>query len=150
MGRLNEILTLAQARARGMGLPYAGALTPKEAEEVRRLSPDAKIIDVRTHAEWEWVGRIPDVIEIEWAAYPGLQANPHFMQTLQRAVTGDSLLMFICRSGARSSSAAKAATVAGYPSCYNILEGFEGDKDANGQRNQTGGWRHAGLPWYQG
>jgi len=150
MGRLNEILTLAQARARDMDLPYAGALTPQEAGEVLQLTQDAKIIDVRTHAELEWVGRIPGAIEIEWASYPGMQANPHFLQTLQRAVTGDSLLMFICRSGARSHNAASAATNAGYAACYNILEGFEGDKDAHGQRNQISGWRHAGLPWHQG
>ncbi len=150
MGRLNEILTLAQARATDLQLPYAGALTPQEANEVCQLAPNAAIIDVRTRAEREWVGRVPDAIEIEWLTYPDMQPNPEFMQTLQHAITSDSLLMFLCRSGARSSAAAKAASAAGYPSCYNILEGFEGDKDANGHRNQTGGWRHANLPWVQG
>lgn len=149
MGRLNEILALAQARAADLQLPYAGALTPQEANEVRQLAPNAVIVDVRTRAERDWVGRVPDAIEIEWATYPGMQPNPDFMQALQHAITSDSLLMFLCRSGARSSAAAKAASAAGYPSCYNILEGFEGDKDANDQRNQTDGWRHAGLPWIQ-
>ncbi|HEY8855804.1 MAG TPA: rhodanese-like domain-containing protein [Rugosibacter sp.] len=149
MGRLNEILTLAQARAADLQLPYAGALTPQEANEVRQLAPNAAIVDVRTRAERDWVGRVPDAIEIEWLTYPDMQPNPHFMQTLKHAVTAESLLLFLCRSGARSSAAAKAASAAGYPSCYNILEGFEGDKDANGQRNQTDGWRHAGLPWIQ-
>ncbi len=150
MGRLNEILTLAQARARDMHLPYAGAITPQEAHAALQLAPNAKIIDVRTRAEWDWVGRIPDAVEIEWLTYPDMQPNAHFIQTLQRAVTSESLLLFICRSGVRSGAAAKAAAETGYPACYNVLEGFEGDKDASGQRNRTGGWRHAGLPWYQG
>jgi len=58
--------------------------------------------------------------------------------------------MFLCRSGARSHQAAQAAMQAGYANAYNILEGFEGDKDANGHRNTVGGWRFAGLPWIQG
>lgn len=149
MGRLNEILTLAHERARDLDLPYAGALTPREAAEVLQLAPAAKIIDVRSQAEWDWVGRIPQAIEIEWASYPGMRVNPHFLPTLQHAVTPDDLLLFICRSGARSHNAAAAAAEAGFPACYNILEGFEGDKDANGQRNRIGGWRAAGLPWYQ-
>ncbi len=149
MGRLNEILTLAQARATKLQLPYAGAMTPQEANEVRQLAPNAAIVDVRTRAERDWVGRVPEAIEIEWATYPDMQANPQFMEALKHAVTTDALLLFLCRSGARSSAAAKAASAAGYPSCYNILEGFEGDKDANNQRNQTNGWRHAGLPWIQ-
>jgi rhodanese-related sulfurtransferase len=64
-------------------------------------------------------------------------------------VVSESLLLFLCRSGQRSSNAAKAATEAGFPDCYNILEGFEGNKDANGQRNRSGGWRACGLPWNQ-
>jgi rhodanese-related sulfurtransferase len=57
--------------------------------------------------------------------------------------------MFLCRSGVRSHHAAIAATEAGWAETYNILEGFEGDKDANGQRNRSGGWRACGLPWNQ-
>lgn len=150
MGRLNQILSLAQARANEMGLPYEGALTPKETSELLQLSPRAKLIDVRTVAEWDWVGRIPGAIEIEFQNYPERELNPHFIRTLKHAVTPESLLLFICRSGARSSHAAKMATDAGFPDCYNVLEGFEGDKNADGQRNRTGGWRAAGLPWQQG
>ncbi|HEX7812520.1 MAG TPA: rhodanese-like domain-containing protein, partial [Burkholderiales bacterium] len=62
----------------------------------------------------------------------------------------DEPVMFLCRSGARSSSAAKRATEAGYSKCYNVLQGFEGDKDSEGHRNSVGGWRFAGLPWTQG
>jgi rhodanese-related sulfurtransferase len=149
MGRLNEVLTLAQARARELNLPYEGALTPREAHEVLGLVPHARLIDVRTRAERDWVGRVPNAIEIEWQGYPGGTPNPHFLDTLKHAVTTDNLLLFMCRSGARSSAAAKAASAAGFPDCYNVLEGFEGDKDAHGQRNRSGGWRAAGLPWYQ-
>ena len=149
MGKLSETLALAQERARSMNLPYAGALTPREAWDVLQLAPGSKLVDVRTRAEWDWVGRVPSAIEIEWLGYPGNHLNAHFIQTLKHSVTTESLLMFLCRSAQRSSAAAKAATEAGFPDCYNILEGFEGDKDANGQRNRTGGWRACGLPWNQ-
>ena len=110
----------------------------------------ARLVDVRTRAEWDWVGRIPGTVEIEWMSYPGNQPNPNFVAQLKKQVDPESLLMFICRSGARSSNAARVATENGYTDCYNVLEGFEGDKDANGQRNRIGGWRKAGLPWQQG
>jgi len=149
MGRLTELLGLAQQRAQSLKLPFEGALTPAEAHELWRLAPGAQLVDVRTRAEWEWVGRIPGAIEIEWQSWPEKKLNPHFLQTLKHTVPTDSLLIFICRSGRRSADAAKAATEAGFPDCYNVLEGFEGDKDANAQRNRSGGWRHAGLPWNQ-
>jgi len=149
MGRLTEILQLAQQRARDMPLAYEGALTPKEAWEVLQLAPGAMLIDIRCRAELDWVGRIPKAIEIEWQDYPGKHPNLYFITQLKHAVDRESLLLFICRSGGRSHAAAKAATEAGLPDCYNVLEGFEGDKDALGQRNTVGGWRLAGLPWLQ-
>ncbi|MCB1914517.1 MAG: rhodanese-like domain-containing protein [Rhodocyclaceae bacterium] len=149
MGRLNDLLGLAHKRAEEMELPYAGALTPAEANEVWRLAPGAKLVDVRTHAEWDWVGRVPEAVEIEWLAYPGNQPNPNFLSQLGHQVDQEALVMFLCRSGVRSGKAAAAAAEAGYTNCYNVLEGFEGDKDANGHRNRIGGWRHAGLPWIQ-
>jgi rhodanese-related sulfurtransferase len=149
MGRINEILGLAQARGRELKLSFEGALTPGEAHELLQATPRARVIDVRTKAELDWVGRVPGAIEIEWQDYPAKHLNPHFLQTLKHSVTTESLLLFLCRSGQRSSSAAKAATEAGFPDCYNILEGFEGNKDANGQRNRSGGWRACGLPWHQ-
>lgn len=150
MGRLSEILQLAQERARALDLSYEGALTPGEAWFVWQHGPGVRLIDVRTHAELDWVGRIPGAIEIEWQNYPEKHLNPHFILELKHAVSPESLLLFICRSGFRSSDAAAAATAAGFSDCYNVLEGFEGDKDANGRRNRIGGWRHAGLPWTQG
>ncbi|MDX5364571.1 MAG: rhodanese-like domain-containing protein [Pseudazoarcus pumilus] len=150
MGKLNEILGLARERAERLGLPYAGALTPTEAWQVLQHAPGAKLVDVRTRAEWDWVGRVPDAVEIEWLSYPGNTPNPAFVQQLRREVDPEALVMFLCRSGGRSDKAARAAADAGFAEAYNILEGFEGDRDANGQRNRVGGWRHAGLPWTQG
>ena len=150
MGKLTEILSLAQARGKALGRAYQGELTPQEASDLLRLAPGAKIVDVRTRAEWDWVGRVAGAVEIEWNQYPGGVRNPNFVAELKRQVDPEALVMFLCRSGVRSIAAATAATEAGYNTCYNILEGFEGDKDANGHRNNIGGWRKAGLPWIQG
>jgi rhodanese-related sulfurtransferase len=150
MGKLTEILSLAQARGKALGRPYKGELTPQEASDLLHLAPGARIVDVRTRAEWDWVGRVAEAVEIEWNQYPGSVRNPNFVAELKRQVDPEALVMFLCRSGVRSVGAAAAATEAGYGDCYNILEGFEGDKDASGHRNTIGGWRKAGLPWIQG
>lgn len=150
MGKLTEILRLSQARAKALDLPYEGALTPQEAHKLLELAPGAKLVDVRTRAEWDWVGRVPGAVEIEWNQYPGGGRNPNFLAELKRQVDPESLVFFLCRSGARSDGAARLATENGFNDCYNILEGFEGDKDINGQRNKVNGWRQAGLPWHQG
>ena len=150
MGTLSELLTLAHERAESLGLPYQGALTPAETWQVMQLAPGAKLVDVRTRAELDWVGRVPGAIEIEWKSYPSMQENPNFLAQLKHQVDPEALVLFLCRSAVRSDSAARLACANGYANCYNVLEGFEGDKDANNQRNRIGGWRHAGLPWYQG
>ena len=150
MGKLSEILSIAHARAEALGRPYKGELLPQEAFDLMRLAPGAKLVDVRTRAEWDWVGRVPHAVEIEWNQYPGGVRNPNFVAELKRQVDHEALVMFLCRSGVRSVGAATAATEAGFGDCYNVLEGFEGDKDANGHRNTIGGWRKAGLPWIQG
>ncbi|THF61247.1 rhodanese-like domain-containing protein [Pseudothauera rhizosphaerae] len=150
MGTLSDLLGLAQQRAQDRKLPYQGALTPQEAWQVWQAAPGAKLVDVRTRAEWDWVGHIPGAVEIEWNTWPGAQPNPNFLTQLRQQVDPEALVLFVCRSGIRSDAAARAASGAGYNNCYNVLEGFEGDKDANGQRGKVGGWRHAGLPWHQG
>jgi rhodanese-related sulfurtransferase len=149
MGALSDILRLARERAEKMNLSYAGALTPTEAHSIMQLAPGARIVDVRTRAELDWVGRIPGAVEIEWNSYPGGVPNPDFLSHLKKQVDHEAVLLFICRSGARSHNAALAAAGAGLTECYNVLEGFEGDKDANGHRGKIGGWRQAGLPWVQ-
>ena len=134
-----------------MKLPYAGALLPSEAHALMQENSGAKLVDVRTQAEWEYVGRVPQSVLIEWNTYPSGQRNSRFLEELQSKVPKtEAPVLFLCRSGARSHHAAMLATQAGYPNSYNILEGFEGDKDANGHRNTVGGWRVAGLPWVQG
>ena len=149
MGQITAILQAAQQRAQEMNQPYAGMLFPDEAYEILQSAPGAKLVDVRTRAELDWVGRVPDAVEIEWQIYPSMKPNPHFINQLEQQVEKESLVLFICRSGVRSNAAAAAATQAGYTACYNILEGFEGEKDADEHRNTTGGWRVAGLPWEQ-
>ena len=146
---LAEILQKAADRARQMGLPYAGALTPAEAHEVWRTVPGATLVDVRTRAEWDYVGRIPGAVEIEILSYPGNRPNPAFLTELEGRVDKSAPVLFICRSGGRSHNAAMLATRAGCSASYNVLEGFEGDRDAQGHRNTVGGWRAAGLPWTQ-
>ncbi len=149
MGKITEILNTAQNRAKEMNLPYEGALLPEEAYEIMQSAPGARLVDVRTRAEFDWVGRITGAVEIEWAIYPGMKPNTHFIAQLEQMVDKEALVMFICRSGVRSHNAAITATQAGYADCYNVLEGFEGDKGADGHRNVLNGWRTCGLPWEQ-
>ena len=150
MDKISQILQTAQNRAREMNLSYAGAMLPDEAYQIMRNAPGAVMVDVRTRAELDWVGTIPDALAIEWATYPDMKNNAQFIAQLEQQADKDALLMFICRSGARSHNAAMVATQAGYTACYNVLEGFEGDKDASDHRNVLNGWRVRGLPWEQG
>ena len=140
----------AQERGRATGGAYAGALLPAEAHDLMEANPSARLVDVRSRAEWEFVGRIPGAIEIEWKAWPGMRPNPDFLSALEAQVPKDAPVLFLCRSGGRSHDAALAAQQAGYDEAYNVLEGFEGDKDDRQHRNSVGGWRAAGLPWLQG
>ena len=150
MGKISHILQTAQDRAKEMNLTYEGAMLPDEAYQIMSSAPGAVLVDVRTRAELDWVGHIPDAVTIEWAIYPDMRHNPHFIAQLEQQVDKEALLMFICRSGARSHNAAMAATQAGYSDCYNVLEGFEGDMDASEHRNVLNGWRVRELPWEQG
>ena len=144
---MDDIRKKAAERAREKGLSYAGALLPAEAHEL--MKSGAKLVDVRTKPELQYVGKIPGSIAIEWQTWPGSRPNPDFLAELSAVVPRDHAVMFICRSGARSDAAAQAAASAGYKDAYNVLEGFEGDKDTEQHRNTLGGWRKAGLPWTQ-
>ena len=149
MTEIEEIFKSARARAREKALPYEGALLPAEAQTILQNQPNAKLVDVRSRAELDFVGRVPGSIEIEWKTYPGMLPNPQFLEQLKQQVPADAVVMFLCRSGGRSHDTAAAATRAGYRDAYNILEGFEGERDAGGHRNSIGGWRARGLPWTQ-
>jgi|SRR5450830_817661 len=142
---------LERARERGAGLPYAGAVTPQEALQLLQENPNVRLIDVRTNAERDWVGRvvIPEAQHgaVQWSTYPGGVPNPDFVAQLASQASPDDVLLFLCRSGVRSRHAARLATENGYANSFDILEGFEGDKDAEGHRKTVGGWCKAGLPW---
>ena len=146
---ISEIIEAARERGQQMRVPYVGALMPPEAYTLMQSAPGAKLVDVRTRAEWDYVGRVPGAVQIEWQTYPGGRPNPEFLAELQAQVDREALVMFLCRSGARSHAAAATATSIGYTQAFNVLEGYEGDKDAQGHRNTIGGWRAAGLPWVQ-
>jgi len=147
MPTISGILETAQQRGKLAELPYAGALTPTEAHFIWCHAPGARLVDVRSHAEWDLVGEIPGTVQLEWQAYPGWVLNPYFVQQLKQQVDVEALVMFICRSGGRSHQAAVVAHNAGYTEVYNVLEGFEGDKSTDGRRGQGCGWKAAGLPW---
>ena len=142
---------LAAARERAPGQPYAGAVTPQEAFTLLQHDPRAKLVDVRTNAERDWVGRVAVAesrhVAVQWATYPGGVPNPDFAAQLEQVARKDEVLLFLCRSGVRSRHSARVATELGYAESYDILEGFEGDRDAEGHRKTVGGWCQAGLPW---
>ncbi|MFW5431916.1 MAG: rhodanese-like domain-containing protein [Methylophilaceae bacterium] len=147
MEAISDILERAKECSNEMSLPYAGALTPNEAYDVLQNTQHASLVDVRSHAELELVGKVPDAISIEWAFYPGMVANEDFSAHLDRQVDKESLVIFMCRTGGRSHNAAALATQLGFTEAYNMLEGFEGEANAEKQRTLINGWRHAGLPW---
>ena len=136
---------------------YAGDLGSAEAWEMMAQDPMAQLIDVRTIAEWNFVG-LPDlsvlgrqVVCIEWQQFPGGARNPDFVGEASQALADkDAPVLLMCRSGARSRAAAIALTAAGYGQAFNIGDGFEGDPDEEGHRGSRNGWKAANLPWRQG
>jgi len=108
----------------------------------------AVLVDVRTDAEREWVGFVPEAVPVAWKQWPGMAPNPDFDAQVRLAAQGGQALVMLCRSGVRSIAAAQRATALGLKA-YNILEGFEGDPDEQAHRGSRGGWRRRGLPWRQ-
>jgi rhodanese-related sulfurtransferase len=151
MIKFEDVYAQARERAIRLSVPYAGAVTPAEAFAIVQADPQARLVDVRTRAEWEWVGRPPGAVFIEWNLWPIGTRNAAFEQELLAQVPDRAApVLFLCRSGGRSHHAAVAARQLGYTQAFNVLEGFEGDKDAHGHRGTVGGWKVAGLPWIQG
>lgn len=147
MEAMSKILERAKKRAEESNLPYSGALTPQEAYELLQKTSHAKLVDVRTTAELDLVGRVPGAVHIEWAFYPGMVANPDFAAQLAMQVDKEALVIFMCRTGGRSHNATVTAAKLGFTEAYNMLEGFEGESNAEKQRTLINGWKHAGLPW---
>jgi len=131
---------------------HKGNISPKEAYERLANNPNAVLVDVRTGPEWTFVGvpAVERLIQLSWQEYPAMRVNPSFMEEIGKTgLPKDTEFLFICRSGARSAAAASALTAAGYSNCWNVAEGFEGDRDEIGHRATVGGWKAAGLPWGQ-
>ncbi len=131
-------------------------VAPKQAWQAIRDEPDAQLVDVRTDAEWNFVG-VPDLAEagkqavlIAWQTYPTMQVNGGFVDQLRQAgFTPENHVYFICRTGGRSLAAAEAARAAGFDHVYNVSDGFEGPPDGEGHRGVAAGWKADGLPWRQ-
>ncbi|MGC9268659.1 rhodanese-like domain-containing protein [Acidiphilium sp.] len=129
-------------------------VAPKLVWEALMSNPDAVLCDVRTTAEWHFVG-MPDlsqtgkpIIPVQWQVFPTMQPNPEFLDQLKEAgVEVTHHIYFLCRTGGRSLAAAHAARDAGYRHVYNIKDGFEGPHDQRGHRGNVAGWKHQGLPW---
>lgn len=135
------------------GVPDVG---PMETWRILTEDPQAALVDVRTDAEWNFVG-LPDLssigkepVLIPWQLYPTMQMNTHFADHLHKAgLTPLHRIYFICRSGARSLAAAQAARAVGFPHAFNVADGFEGPVDPAGHRGTVAGWKADGLPWRQ-
>jgi rhodanese-related sulfurtransferase len=135
---------------------YAGDISAAEAWEKLEADPGTQLVDVRTMAEWNFVG-LPDLSSlgrrvhcVEWQSFPTGAQNPGFLTEATGLLADkDAPVLLLCRSGARSRAAAIALTRAGFQQAFNIAGGFEGDMDQEGHRGNAGGWKAAGLPWRQ-
>ncbi len=131
-------------------------VTARQAWDALRSDQEAALVDVRTEAEWNFVG-LPELSEagkqpllIPWQVYPSMQVNDDFAEHLRQAgLTPGHRLYFLCRSGVRSLAAGQAAQAAGFPHAFNVADGFEGPVDPAGHRGTVGGWKAEGLPWRQ-
>ena len=140
-----------------MELDYAGDLTPNEVWQMLKDDENCHLIDCRSSAEWSLVG-VPELesinkstLIIEWQTFPMMEKNQRFFQDVSENVPSkDTKIIFLCRSGARSRSAAEFMTSQGFNNCYNCLEGFEGSHNESGHRSSVNGWKFLGLPWKQG
>lgn len=143
---IDDILEQARDRARANGSRFRGALLPHEAWQLFQSHPRAKLVDIRTPEEWTLIGTVPGAIQVQWKFYPDWDRNPNFLDELEAHVSSGDLIILLCRSGVRSREAAEWLTREGYNDVFNVLEGFEGDKNEAGQR-VIAGWKVRGLPW---
>lgn len=138
-----------------LGSLYVGEIMAGEIWEYLQEN-DSVVVDVRTNAEWKFVGT-PDLnstksqlLCLEWLKYPDFEANSHFITDIMRLIQDENMpIFFLCKTGGRSAMAANAAAQFGYKNCFNIMHGFEGDHDGNLHRGFVNGWKAEGLPWKQ-
>ena len=130
--------------------------TPEQAWEILRDKPEAVLLDVRTRMEYEYVGHPPGAVHVPWQEIPDWKVRPEFVSEVREALraTGSAApeqipVLAMCRSGKRSLAAAEELARQGFREVYNIVEGFEGDRDPDGHRSSVNGWRYRGLPWEQ-
>jgi len=143
-----------------MSHSYKGDVSAADCWSSLATQEDGFLVDVRTHAEWNFVGfpAVPegraDPIFAEWQRYPTMAVDPDFASRVSAAIeaaggTKASPVYFLCRSGARSMASAAALTALGFENCFNVADGFEGPPDEEGHRGRVAGWKAAGLPWSQ-
>ena len=147
--QLPPALEQAQAQAAEANLPHAGGVAPPVAWDLVQQGL-ALLVDVRSGEERKFVGHVEGSLHVPWATGTALTRNPRFVRELEARVGGkDAVVLLLCRSGKRSALAAEAAAKAGFRHVFNVLEGFEGELDAQQQRGHADGWRFHGLPWVQ-
>ena len=145
---LADALTSARALALAAGLPYAGGVSPGVAWQLFQQG-EALLVDVRSTEERKFVGHVPNSLHVAWATGTSLTRNPRFVRELEAKAGKDATVLLLCRSGKRSALAAEAATKAGLTNVFNVLEGFEGEINAQRHRGTEDGWRFHNLPWVQ-
>jgi rhodanese-related sulfurtransferase len=139
---------------------YAGDVGPRACLDTLQQDQTAQLVDVRTTAEWAYVGLTElssagkEPIRVEWQVFPSMTVDAEFTAKVAAALAArhagkEAPLYFLCRSGVRSKAAAKAMTAAGYTRCFNVAGGFEGPPDPDGHRGRVAGWKAEGLPWTQ-
>ena len=141
-------------------MSYGGEVSPEQCWEALKSGTRSILVDVRTRAEWAYVGApalaegMNPLVGQEWQVFPQMHVDADFVPQLQAKIAGlnlgsDADLYFLCRSGVRSLAAARAMTAAGYPNTFNVTGGFEGDINEHGHRGHKNGWKAEGLPWQQ-
>jgi rhodanese-related sulfurtransferase len=131
-------------------------INPLEAQALLTEQPGARLIDVRSKMEFDYVGHPIVAIHVPWKEFPSWDENPNFCDDVRKALEAsgidglDTPMLMLCRSGVRSKNAGNTLIKGGFGQVYNVLEGFEGDKDDSNHRGTLGGWRFRGLAWEQG
>ena len=145
---VSALLDSVREQAARDGISFAGTVSPQDAWLLFSTGA-ARIVDVRTEEERQFVGYVPGTLHVPWMVGTTLKHNPQFSLQLAEQVAKDEIILLLCRSGRRSAQAAEVAAKAGFRRVFNIRQGFEGDLDSEGRRGFSNGWRYQNLPWQQ-